>query len=200
AAAVDFKNGFGTQFNGLMQPFTDTDSLYSTAYTSYNNWATKVPSPLGSKTFPWSVNPLGSVNHHHHQAPVNCFNAATSAAGSMLSSPAPQNGPPYCPPTAPYSVYHHRPAEPCNVMSSSIASLRLKAKQHASGFGGYQPVGSPGSLGGPNGNSINGGNNRSSSSSCQYGSTNGAGGTGAGGGSGGGGGGNSGSEGTRTPV
>jgi len=42
AAAVDFKNGFGTQFNGLMQPFTDTDSLYSTAYTSYNNWATKV--------------------------------------------------------------------------------------------------------------------------------------------------------------
>uniref|UniRef100_A0A2S2PLF4 Pituitary homeobox Ptx1 n=1 Tax=Schizaphis graminum TaxID=13262 RepID=A0A2S2PLF4_SCHGA len=193
AAAVDFKNGFGTQFNGLMQPFTDTDSLYSTAYTSYNNWATKVPSPLGSKTFPWSVNPLGTVNHHHHQAPVNCFNAATSAAGSMLPTPAPQNGPPYCPPTTPYSVYHHRPAEPCNVMSSSIASLRLKAKQHASGFGGYQPAGSPGSL---QQAQANGGNRSSSSSSCQqqYG-----GGQGAGGG-GGGGGGNSGSEGTRTPV
>lgn len=42
AAAADFKNGFSSQFNGLMQPFTDTDSLYSSAYSSYNNWATKV--------------------------------------------------------------------------------------------------------------------------------------------------------------
>ncbi|GLH13876.1 Pituitary homeobox homolog Ptx1, partial [Gryllus bimaculatus] len=94
AAAADFKNGFGTQFNGLMQPFTDTDSLYS-SYTTYNNWATKVPSPLGSKSFPWSVNPLGTVvPTNHHQSPVNCFNSAaaassvaasmTSGAGSML--------------------------------------------------------------------------------------------------------------------
>lgn len=168
----------------------------------------QVPSPLGSKTFPWSVNPLGSVNHHHHQAPVNCFNAATSATGSMLPTPAPQNGPPYCPPTTPYSVYHHRPAEPCNVMSSSIASLRLKAKQHASGFGGYQPAGSPGSLqqaqhqaanaqanGGGGGAGAGNGNRSSSSSSCQqqYGGGGGSGGGGQGGG-------NSGSEGTRTPV
>jgi len=64
AAAVDFKNGFGTQFNGLMQPFTDTDSLYSTAYTSYNNWATKVryylllPVALYHQ-IPISVNVLG---------------------------------------------------------------------------------------------------------------------------------------------
>lgn len=164
----------------------------------------QVPSPLGSKTFPWSVNPLGSVNHHHHQAPVNCFNAATSAAGSMLPTPAPQNGPPYCPPTTPYSVYHHRPAEPCNVMSSSIASLRLKAKQHASGFGGYQPAGSPGSLQAQaqaNGGGGGGNNRSSSSSSCQqqYGGG-GGGGAGAGGQGSGGGGGNSGSEGTRTPV
>ncbi|CAI9727460.1 pituitary homeobox x-like [Octopus vulgaris] len=35
-----FKNGFGPQFSGLMQPPFD-DSLY-TGY-SYNNWATKVP-------------------------------------------------------------------------------------------------------------------------------------------------------------
>jgi len=77
-------------------------------------------------------------------------------------------------------------------MSSSIASLRLKAKQHASGFGGYQPAGSPGSL---QQGQANGGNRSSSSSSCQqqYGGGQGAGG-------GGGGGGNSGSEGTRTPV
>lgn len=65
AAAADFKNGFSTQFNGLMQPFPDTD-LYSSY--PYNNWATKVPSPLGTKSFPWPVNPLGSVvPASHHQ-------------------------------------------------------------------------------------------------------------------------------------
>ncbi|XP_054258565.1 pituitary homeobox homolog Ptx1 isoform X2 [Macrosteles quadrilineatus] len=152
AAAADFKNGFSSQFNGLMQPFTDTDSLYSSAYSSYNNWATKVPSPLGTKTFPWSVNPLTSVNHH--QSSVNCFNAAatsaalssSSGAGSMLpptplsAASAPGSACPYAPPTTPYSMYHHRAAaEPCNVMSSSIASLRLKAKQHSSGFS-YSPA------------------------------------------------------------
>ncbi|XP_063217462.1 pituitary homeobox homolog Ptx1 [Bacillus rossius redtenbacheri] len=155
AAAADFKNGFGTQFNGLMQPFTDTDSLYS-SYSSYNNWASKVPSPLGAKSFPWSVNPLGSVvPANHHQSPVNCFNAAAtsvaastsmlpgsmgavSAAGGGVSAPAC----PYAPPAAPYGMYHHRAAaEPCSAMSSSIASLRLKAKQHSSGFvSTYSPV------------------------------------------------------------
>ncbi|KAK7866650.1 hypothetical protein R5R35_000267 [Gryllus longicercus] len=166
AAAADFKNGFGTQFNGLMQPFTDTDSLYS-SYTTYNNWATKVPSPLGSKSFPWSVNPLGTVvPTNHHQSPVNCFNSAaaassvaasmTSGAGSMLPGSmttslsgvtAPGaggvSGPacPYAAPAAPYTMYHHRTSEPCSAMSSSIASLRLKAKQHTSSFvSSYAPV------------------------------------------------------------
>uniref|UniRef100_A0A8D9FE02 Pituitary homeobox homolog Ptx1 n=2 Tax=Cacopsylla melanoneura TaxID=428564 RepID=A0A8D9FE02_9HEMI len=156
AAAVDFKNGFSTQFNGLMQTFPDTDSLYTSAYSSYNNWASKVPSPLGAKTFPWSVNPLSSVNHH--QSSVNCFNTAATSistgATSMLptgmttplsgsASPAGSAAGtcPYVPPTTPYSMYHHRPSvsDPnvmsrlgdCNVMSSSIASLRLKAKQHS---------------------------------------------------------------------
>ncbi|KAK9878887.1 hypothetical protein WA026_003714 [Henosepilachna vigintioctopunctata] len=81
-AAAEFKTaGFGSQFNGLMPAFSDTD-IYSSY--SYNNWATKVPSPLGTKPF-WPVVPT-----NHHQSPVNCFNAATSvasmtgAAGSML--------------------------------------------------------------------------------------------------------------------
>ncbi|CAG2057717.1 unnamed protein product [Timema podura] len=165
AAAADFKNGFGSQFNGLMQPFTDTDSLYS-SYSSYNNWASKVPSPLGTKSFPWSVNPLSSVvPANHHQSPVNCFNAAatsvaaaasmSSATGSMLpgsmstslsgvSAPGGGvSGPtcPYAPPSAPYGMYHHRTTEPCSAMSSSIASLRLKAKQHSSSFvSTYSPV------------------------------------------------------------
>ena len=45
ATAADFKNGFGSQF---VQPFPDTDALYS-SYSHYNNWAAKVPSPLGNK-------------------------------------------------------------------------------------------------------------------------------------------------------
>ena len=43
-ATNDFSKatGFGSQFNGLMQPFDDT--LYS-GYSTYNNWVTtKVPS------------------------------------------------------------------------------------------------------------------------------------------------------------
>lgn len=74
AAAADFKNGFSTQFNGLMQPFPDTDALYSSY--PYNNWAAKVPSPLGTKSFPWPVNPLGSVvpaSHHQGRASLHAL-------------------------------------------------------------------------------------------------------------------------------
>ncbi|XP_050313220.1 pituitary homeobox homolog Ptx1 isoform X2 [Anthonomus grandis grandis] len=142
-AAAEFKTGFGSQFNGLM-PTIGEDSFYS--YSTYNNW-TKVPSPLGTKPF-WPV-----VPSNHHQSPVNCFNAATSvasmggAASSMLpggmsnltSTPSAQPCP-YTTPANPYSMYHHRTtAEPCTAMSSSIASLRLKAKQHT-GFVSYPSV------------------------------------------------------------
>ncbi|KAK6633821.1 hypothetical protein RUM43_001414 [Polyplax serrata] len=159
AAAADFKNGFGTQFNGLMQPFTDTDSLYS-SYSSYNNWAAKVPSPLGTKTFPWSVNHLTSVvptNHHQTGVGVNCFNTATSvsvaaAAGMSTGSMLPAGmsagntttgtACPYGPPTNPYSMYRASTDLPNHAMTTSIASLRLKAKQHSvsSSFGTYSPV------------------------------------------------------------
>ncbi|XP_025829292.1 pituitary homeobox homolog Ptx1 isoform X2 [Agrilus planipennis] len=151
AAAAEFKTGFGTQFNGFMPTFGDTDSLYSSY--SYNNWATKVPSPLGTKPF-WPV-----VPSNHHQSPVNCFNSATSVAAASMTGAATSMLPgamgsgltstagavtaqpcPYTTPANPYSMYHHRAAtEPCTAMSSSIASLRLKAKQH-SGFAGYSSV------------------------------------------------------------
>lgn len=149
-AAAEFKTGFGTQFNGLMPAFGDTESLYSPY--NYNNWATKVPSPLGTKPF-WPV-----VPSNHHQSSVNCFNAATSVAGAMTgaassmlpggmgtgltSTPGAVSAQP-CPYTTtanPYTMYHHRAAtEPCTAMSSSIASLRLKAKQHT-GFVGYSSM------------------------------------------------------------
>lgn len=148
-AAAEFKSGFGTQFNGLMPAISD-DSFYSSY--PYNNWASKVPSPLGTKPF-WPV-----VPSNHHQSPVNCFNAATSvtasmtgAASSMLpgamstgltSTPGAVAAQPcpYTTPANPYTMYHHRAApESCTAMSSSIASLRLKAKQHTP-FVGYSSV------------------------------------------------------------
>jgi len=105
----------------------------------------------GTKTFPWPVNPLGSVvTTNHHQNSINCFNTASSAAaasmsttmlpgsmGTSLTGTGTTSGAPcpYTTPTNPYSMYHHRTtAEPGNAMSSSIATLRLKAKQHSSGF------------------------------------------------------------------
>lgn len=171
-AAADFKNGFGTQF---VQPFADTDSLYS-SYSHYNNWA-KVPSPLGTKTFPWPVNPLGSVvTTNHHQNSINCFNSSSSVAASMstgsmlpgsmggsLTGTTPGTGVsgtpcPYTTPTNPYTMYHHRTtAEPCTAMTSSIATLRLKAKQHSSGFTSPYSVPSPVSR-----------SNSTSLSACQY--------------------------------
>lgn len=168
-AAADFKNGFGTQF---MQPFADTDALYS-SYSPYNNWATKVPSPLGTKTFPWPVNPLGSVvAPNHHQNSVNCFNTSTSSvtvnmnSSGMLAGTPSGNAPPcpYTTATNPYSMAAtnpytmiHRTAEPCTAMSSSIATLRLKAKQHSSGFSSPYSAPSPVSR-----------SNSAGLSACQY--------------------------------
>lgn len=57
-ASSDFsKGGFGSQFNGLMQPFPDdAASLAGYGYSSYNNWA-KVPSPsLAKAGFAWGLN------------------------------------------------------------------------------------------------------------------------------------------------
>ncbi|XP_049820974.1 pituitary homeobox homolog Ptx1 isoform X2 [Aethina tumida] len=145
----EFKTGFN-QFNGLMPTISD-DTFYS-SYT-YNNWATKVPSPLGGKPF-WPVVPA-----NHHQSPVNCFNAATSVAAASMTGAASSMLPggmgtgltstpgavsaqpcPYTTPANPYSMYHHRTTtEPCTAMTSSIASLRLKAKQHQP-FVGYSSV------------------------------------------------------------
>lgn len=167
-AAADFKNGFGTQF---MQPFADTDALYS-SYSPYNNWATKVPSPLGTKTFPWPVNPLGSVvAPNHHQNSVNCFNSSSptvnmnssgmlTATGMGISTgatPSTGNSCPYTGATNPYSMYHRNPTEPCTAMSSSIATLRLKAKQHSSGFASPYSAPSPVSR-----------SNSAGLSACQY--------------------------------
>lgn len=197
AAAENFKTGFGTAgLNSFIgQPFPDAESLYN--YSSYNNWATKVPSPLNSKSFSWPLGGPSATHHHHHTqvSPVNCFNSATSLAGShvggmsmsvgqaatsmipgmssglgVAGSPVAASSAacPYASPAAPHpygpAVYgpHHRGVAPetCTVMSSSIASLRLKAKQHSYGTGA--------GFAGNNGGSISPVSSRTSSGGCQY--------------------------------
>ncbi|CAL1529010.1 unnamed protein product [Lymnaea stagnalis] len=136
-----FKTGFGPQFNGLMQPPFD-DGLY-TGYP-YQNWATKVPSPLSSKTFPWglNMNMNSPVNPHlssvvstqslggfsSSPGPISSINSSMMGSGSV---PGGMNSPgapcPYGPPAPPY-IYNR---DQC---SNSIAALRLKAKAHSSPF------------------------------------------------------------------
>ncbi|XP_043267941.1 pituitary homeobox x [Venturia canescens] len=215
AAAAEFKSGFGTAgLNSFITGRADVDMMYS-SYSSYNNWAAKVPSPLSSKNFAW-VNPLGSVvpsaSHHHHHAQVtsvNCFNPGGSSVGgghvggmsmsvgqaatSMLpgmgsglgvaGSPVTASGAtcPYAAPAAPHPygppVYstHHRatgPPETCAVMSSSIASLRLKAKQHSSEYGSASSFSTGGAVTSGGAGSISPVSPRTSSggglSACQY--------------------------------
>lgn len=207
AAAENFKTGFGTGLNSFIgQPFPDADTLYN--YSSYNNWSTKVPSPLNTKGFSWPLSSVGPTAGHHvqhsHVSPVNCFNSSTSLAGGHVTgmsmsvgqaatsmipgmssslgvagSPVAASGAacPYATPAAPHPygppMYsHHRTVAPdsCTVMSSSIASLRLKAKQHSSGYGGSGFASGVNS--GNNGGSVSPVNSRTSSGSglsgCQY--------------------------------
>ena len=218
AGAADFRPGIGAgALNTFIgQPFPDAESLYN--YSPYNNWASKVPSPLTTKSFPWSVNTLSSVvptaSHHHHHSqvnPVNCFNSATSLAGShvggmsvsvgqaassmipgmgsslgVAGSPVAASGAtcPYGPPAGPHPygppVYnpHHRtaaPSEPYTVTSSSLATLRRKAKEHSSGYctsfiTGVSNVTNTGSVSPVSSRASSGGG----LSACQYALTSGA--------------------------
>ncbi|MGH0177234.1 UNVERIFIED_CONTAM: hypothetical protein FKN15_074910 [Acipenser sinensis] len=151
------KNGFGPQFNGLMQPYEDMYPSYT-----YNNWAAKglTSASLSTKSFPFfnsmNVNPLSSQTMFSPPNSISSMSmtssmvpsAVTGVPGSSLNSlnnlnnlnPSLNSGVatsacPYAPPTPPY-VYR----DTCN---SSLASLRLKAKQHSS-FG-YASVQNPAS-------------------------------------------------------
>ncbi|XP_068424220.1 pituitary homeobox 3 [Clinocottus analis] len=141
------KNGFGAQFNGLMQPYDDMYTGYS-----YNNWATKslASSPLSAKSFPFfnsmNVSPLSSQPMFSPPSSIPSMNMASSMVPSSvagvpttglnnlgnlnnLNGPAALNSVAVTAATCPYataaSPYMYR--DTCN---SSLASLRLKAKQH----------------------------------------------------------------------
>ncbi|XP_072438900.1 pituitary homeobox 2 isoform X2 [Chiloscyllium punctatum] len=152
------KSGFGPQFNGLMQPYDDMYTGYS-----YNNWAAKglTSASLSTKSFPFfnsmNVNPLSSqamfsspnsissMSMSSSMVPsavtgvpgsgLNSLNNLNNLSNPSLNSAVPSATCPYAPPTPPY-VYR----DTCN---SSLASLRLKAKQHSS-FG-YASVQNPAS-------------------------------------------------------
>ncbi len=132
-----FKNGFGPQLNGLMQPLDN--SLYP-GYNPYNNWATKVQTPLGGKGFPWELNSMNHLSSVVTSQPT-CFSSPSNnmtgtgmvpsvppVGGTMRSPASPCH---YAPSGAPTYLYNR---DQC---SSSIASLRLKAKEHSTvtGFG-----------------------------------------------------------------
>ncbi|XP_035671131.1 pituitary homeobox x isoform X3 [Branchiostoma floridae] len=146
----EFKNGFGPHFNGLMQPFDD--GLYSGYSPAYNNWAAKVPSPLTAKSFPWGLNSSGVPNVNPLSSQAMCFTPPTTIGtattmvpsmnvGNGLNSLSSLQNPTVapCPYASPGQPYAYR--EQCN---SSIAALRLKAKQHstsvASSFSYPSPV------------------------------------------------------------
>uniref|UniRef100_A0A8C5HKX4 Homeobox protein n=1 Tax=Gouania willdenowi TaxID=441366 RepID=A0A8C5HKX4_GOUWI len=131
------KNGFGPQFNGLMQPYDDMYPSYT-----YNNWAAKglTSASLSTKSFPFfnsmNVNPLSSQTMFSPPSSISSMTSsmvpsAVTGVNPSLNSGVPTPACPYAPPTPPY-VYR----DTCN---SSLASLRLKAKQHSSfGYAGMQ--------------------------------------------------------------
>lgn len=130
-----------------MQPYDDMYSGYS-----YNNWATKslASSPLSAKSFPFfnsmNVSPLSSQPMFSPSSSIPSMNMASSMVPSAVAG-VPGSGlnnlgnlgnlntstlnsvavtAATCPYASTASPYMYR--DTCN---SSLASLRLKAKQHA---------------------------------------------------------------------
>lgn len=138
------------QFSGLVQPYED---VYAAGYNY--NWATKslAPAPLSTKSFTFfnSMSPLSSQSMFSAPSSISSMtmpssmgpgavpgmpnsglNNINNLTGSSLNSAMSPGACPYGTPASPYSVYR----DTCN---SSLASLRLKSKQHSSfGYGGLQ--------------------------------------------------------------
>ncbi|XP_015453434.1 pituitary homeobox 1 [Pteropus alecto] len=144
------KGGYVPQFSGLVQPYED---VYAAGYNY--NWATKslAPAPLSTKSFTFfnSMSPLSSQSMFSAPSSISSMtmpssmgpgavpgmpnsglNNINNLTGSSLNSAMSPGACPYGTPASPYSVYR----DTCN---SSLASLRLKSKQHSSfGYGGLQ--------------------------------------------------------------
>ncbi|XDV39451.1 hypothetical protein PO909_008698 [Leuciscus waleckii] len=135
------KNTYLPQFSGLMQPYDDVYPAYT-----YNNWTNKglAPNPLSTKNFTFfnSMSPLTSQSMFSAPTSISTMSMASGMGhniglnNSAISPAMSSSTCPYGPPGSPYSVYR----DTCN---SSLATLRLKSKQHPSfGYGGLQSPGS----------------------------------------------------------
>jgi len=146
-AATDFgkvaaaASGFGPQFNGLMQPFDD--SLY-TGYSTYNNWAAKVPSAAAASGFAksfasWGLNaPLAGAMAHNqfNMSPTSGsmagypYGTSSGYAGAMYAAAA-STASTSAASTTKDSNSHTSFSSSLMAAGDSINSLRLKAKQHS---------------------------------------------------------------------
>nr|BAE79557.1 pituitary homeobox [Halocynthia roretzi] len=133
---TDYKN---FPFNGIMPGY---DEMYG--YPTYN-WP-KMASPLSTKPYPWglnsALNSMGSLTtqplgfSQNSSVATSVIPNMNSALGSMGPGSA-SNPTHYAGAANPYNSYGLRATtDPCN---SSIASLRLKAKQHTD-YIGYPTV------------------------------------------------------------
>nr|XP_056705706.1 pituitary homeobox 3 [Euleptes europaea] len=136
------KNSFGAQFNGLMQPYDEMYSGYS-----YNNWASKglATSTLSAKSFPFfnsmNVSPLSSQPMFSTPSSIGSMpmpssmvpSTVTGVPGSSLNNlGSPGLSSTVSTSTCPYAASTAGPYMYRDTCNSSLASLRLKAKQHAS--------------------------------------------------------------------
>ena len=126
-----YKNGFGL----IQPPFND--SLY--AY----NWTSKVPSAIDSKGFPWgfnSVNQLPSVVSSQAMCLPPTANSINSSMVHGMNVPSmPGMGAGINNTSGHYGSTAHPYLYNRDQCSTSIESLRLKAKQHSASFG-YAPM------------------------------------------------------------
>ena len=162
-AAAGAAAGFGSQFNSLMapQPFgtgTTDDGLYS-GYSNYN-WKTAVPSSLTKGFSAWGFH-SGNFNSMmsatamtttttppssttSSSSPSNTANTTTTTTTSAISTtPTSSTTPPTTAYPYGYGAMYGTTAGTSPSMSSSIASLRLKAKQVTSGYGATSEEPSP---------------------------------------------------------
>lgn len=145
-----FKNGFGSQFGGLVPPFDDT------LYSPYGNWASKVNSPLAhaaaSKAFSWGFNPM--AGHLQASAAVttqpSCFNSSANGTAHMLGvgsmnvagtsgmvNPGHSSACAYMGTPGHSYIYSRDQCSP----TTSLSPLRLKGKNTSSfGYGGQGPL------------------------------------------------------------
>ena len=137
-----YQPGFSTQFGGFMQPFDD--SLLRAGYAPFNScWTSKVGGGLNGKSFPWGLSTMGSSTTTPGGGAMGGYTTSPSGSGGTGGlTPVTVGSYPYT-----NSLSSSSSAAACSPSSylyrdqytNSLASLRIKAKEH-----GGVSVGTPG--------------------------------------------------------